>query len=119
VEGFANGATLSNRITAVLGENESRSCLIRLPQADAGEERERVVGPAREDSLALVFGPVRKDLLRNGRHVDLRLAPLLAVGFAVGVFAGGRWAQAISDLVLRRVFAVTLVVIATRMWFER
>jgi uncharacterized membrane protein YfcA len=37
----------------------------------------------------------------------------------VGVFAGGRWAQAISDLVLRRVFAVTLVVVATRMWFER
>ena len=59
--------------------------------------------------------------LRDHRqgHVDLRVAALLAVGFAIGVFAGGRWAQAISDLVLRRVFAVTLVVVATRMWFER
>jgi uncharacterized membrane protein YfcA len=33
--------------------------------------------------------------------------------------SGGRWPQAISDLILRRVFAVTLVVVATRMWFER
>jgi uncharacterized membrane protein YfcA len=55
---------------------------------------------------------------RQGQ-VDLRVAAFLAVGFAVGVFAGGRWAQAISDVVLRRVFAVTLVVVATRMWFER
>ena len=52
-------------------------------------------------------------------HVHVRVAALLAAGFAVGVFAGGRWAQAISDLVLRRVFAVTLVLVATRMWFER
>ena len=52
-------------------------------------------------------------------NVDLRVAALLAVGFAIGVFAGGRWAQAISDVTLRRVFAVTLVVVATRMWFER
>jgi len=31
-------------------------------------------------------------------HVDVRVAALLAVGFAVGVFAGGRWAQ-VEDLI--------------------
>lgn len=52
-------------------------------------------------------------------HVDFRLAALLAAGFAVGVFAGGRWAQAISDVMLRRVLAATLAVVATRLWFDR
>jgi uncharacterized membrane protein YfcA len=64
------------------------------------------------------YRSTRRKVRRQG-HVDVRVAALLAAGFAVGVFAGGRWAQAISDLVLRRVFAVTLVLVATRMWFER
>jgi uncharacterized membrane protein YfcA len=55
---------------------------------------------------------------RNG-HVDIRVAAWVAFGFAVGVFAGGRWAQSLSDVVLRRMFAVTLVAVAARMWFER
>jgi len=77
---------------------------------------------AQGTSLATLLLPIGLfgflEYYRQGR-VDLRVAALLAVGFAVGVFAGGRWAQAISDLVLRRVFAVTLVVVATRMWFDR
>jgi hypothetical protein len=31
VKGFANGATLSNRIAALFGDDQSRSWLIRLP----------------------------------------------------------------------------------------
>jgi uncharacterized membrane protein YfcA len=52
-------------------------------------------------------------------QVDLRIAVFLALGFAVGAYAGGRWAQTIPDLMLRRVFAATLFVIAVRMWFDR
>ena len=49
--------------------------------------------------------------------VDLRLAILVAIGFALGGWIGGGWAQNISDLALRRGFAVLLVVIAIRMFF--
>jgi uncharacterized protein len=77
---------------------------------------------AQGTSLATLLLPIGLfgflEYYRQGQ-VDLRVAALLGFGFAVGVFAGGRWAQTISDLVLRRVFAVTLVVVATRMWFER
>ena len=77
---------------------------------------------AQGTSLATLLLPIGffgfLEYYRQG-HVDLRVAALLALGFAVGVFAGGRWAQAISDVTLRRAFAVMLVVVATRMWFER
>jgi uncharacterized membrane protein YfcA len=42
-------------------------------------------------------------------HVDLTLAFLIAVGFAVGCWFGSLWAQHLSDVVLRRGFAVLLV----------
>ena len=49
--------------------------------------------------------------------VDLRLAALVALGFALGGWAGGAWAQDLSDVALRRGFAVLLMVIAVRMLF--
>ena len=45
-------------------------------------------------------------------HVDLKLALLIAVGFSVGGWFGGLWAQHLSDVVLRRGFAVLLVLLA-------
>ena len=47
-------------------------------------------------------------------HVDLKLAFLIAVGFAVGGWFGALWAQHLSDIVLRRGFAVLLVVLAIK-----
>ena len=47
--------------------------------------------------------------------VDLRLAVLVAIGFALGGYIGGSWAQHLSDIVLRRCFAVLLIVIAVRL----
>ena len=47
--------------------------------------------------------------------VDLRLASLVAIGFALGGWVGGTWAQEISDTGLRRGFAILLIVIALRM----
>jgi uncharacterized membrane protein YfcA len=48
-------------------------------------------------------------------NVDLRLALLVACGFAVGAWFGGGWAQHISEAALRRGFALLLIVIALRM----
>ena len=45
-------------------------------------------------------------------NVDLRLAILVAVGFAIGGWIG---AQHLSDLVLKRSFAALLIIIAIKM----
>lgn len=52
-------------------------------------------------------------------HVDLRLALLIMVGFAVGGLAGGAGAQHLPELVLRLVFAICLVFLAAKMTFSR
>lgn len=52
-------------------------------------------------------------------HVNLKLALLIAVGFAVGGWIGGLWAQHLSDLVLRRSFAVLLVALAIKLAIGR
>jgi len=51
-------------------------------------------------------------------EVDLRLAILVALGFALGGWIGGSWAVHLSDLTLRRGFAVVLIVVAIRMLFK-
>jgi uncharacterized membrane protein YfcA len=48
-------------------------------------------------------------------EVDLRLALLLAIGFALGGWVGGSWAVHLSDTALRRGFAVLLIAVAIRM----
>src|SRR5580700_1617008 len=50
--------------------------------------------------------------------VDVRLAILIAVGFALGGWIGGSWAVHISDVALRRGFAVVLILVAVRMLFK-
>ena len=50
--------------------------------------------------------------------VDLRLAILIALGFALGGWVGGAWAVHISDIALRRGFAIVLIVVAVRMLFK-
>jgi len=52
-------------------------------------------------------------------HVDLKLALLVAVGFAAGGWFGGLWAQHLPDVILRRAFAVLLVAIAVKLAFGR
>ena len=48
-------------------------------------------------------------------NVDVRAAIAIAVGFLVGGYFGGAWAQHLSDLALRRGFAVVLILIAMKM----
>jgi uncharacterized membrane protein YfcA len=52
-------------------------------------------------------------------NADIRVAALLAAGFLVGGYFGAVGAHHISDLWLRRVFAVTLVIIGGRMFFTQ
>ena len=52
-------------------------------------------------------------------HVDIRIATLVAIGFAVGGWFGGRYAQHIPDIILRRSFAALLVLIAAKLVFSR
>ena len=49
--------------------------------------------------------------------VDLRLALVVALGFAAGGWLGGGWAQHLADNTLRKGFAVLLMLIAIRMFF--
>ena len=50
--------------------------------------------------------------------VDVRMAVLVAIGFALGGWIGGAWAVHLSGLTLRRGFAVLLIVVAIRMLFK-
>lgn len=52
-------------------------------------------------------------------NVDLKLALLIAGGFAIGAYVGGRWAQHVPDSVLRKGFAVLLVLLAIQLFFQR
>ncbi len=52
-------------------------------------------------------------------NADLRIALLLAGGFLVGGYFGAVGAQHISELWLRRIFALTLIAVGGRMWFSR
>ncbi|MDQ2925078.1 MAG: sulfite exporter TauE/SafE family protein [Acidobacteriota bacterium] len=51
-------------------------------------------------------------------HADLKLAIPIAIGFAVGGWLGGLWAQHLPELVLRRGFAVLLVLVAAKLAFK-
>ena len=52
-------------------------------------------------------------------HVDFKLAMLIAAGFAAGGWLGGLLAQHLSENILRKSFALLLVVLAGKMFFTR
>ncbi|MGD0729755.1 MAG: sulfite exporter TauE/SafE family protein [Terracidiphilus sp.] len=75
---------------------------------------------AQGTSLAALLAPVGifafLEYYRKG-NADLRVGLLLAAGFMVGGYFGAVGAQHIPELWLRRIFAITLVVIGGRMFF--
>jgi uncharacterized membrane protein YfcA len=77
---------------------------------------------AQGTSLGALLAPVGIfafwEYYRKG-NADIGVAALLAVGFLVGGYFGAVGAQHISELWLRRIFAVTLVLVGGRMWFGR
>jgi uncharacterized membrane protein YfcA len=52
---------------------------------------------------------------RNG-NLDIRASLLLALGLFLGAFFGAKLAQNLTPLLLKRSFAVFLVLVAVRMW---
>jgi uncharacterized protein len=73
-------------------------------------------------SLGALLAPVGffafYEYYRKG-NADIRVAALLAAGFLVGGYFGAVGAQHIPEIWLRRIFALTLVVVGGRMWFTR
>jgi uncharacterized membrane protein YfcA len=76
---------------------------------------------AQGTSLGALLAPVGifafMEYYRKG-NADLRVAILISAGFLVGAYFGAVGAQHISEVWLRRIFAVMLVVIGGRMWFS-
>ncbi len=52
-------------------------------------------------------------------HADLKIGLLIALGLFFGGYFGGEWAQHMSNVLLRKTFAVVLVGIAAKMFFEK
>ena len=52
-------------------------------------------------------------------NVDIRIAALMALGFFIGGYFGGSWAQFLPTILLRRVFAACLVAIAVKMFLQK
>jgi len=52
-------------------------------------------------------------------NVDIKVAALMALGFFVGGYFGGAWAQALPTLLLRRIFAACLMAIAIKMFLQK
>jgi hypothetical protein len=77
---------------------------------------------AQGTSLGALLAPVGLfafwEYYRRG-NADQRVALLLAAGFLVGGYFGAVGAQHISELWLRRIFALILIAVGGRMWFSR
>jgi uncharacterized membrane protein YfcA len=78
----------------------------------------RAQGTALFIALLPVWGILLLPYARAG-HVDWRLGALLAAGLAVGGYFGADWAQHVPTVMLRRVFAVMLALVALRMFLQR
>jgi uncharacterized protein len=76
---------------------------------------------AQGTSLGALLAPVGIfafiEYYRNGQ-ADIRVAALLGAGFLVGAYFGAVGAQALSELWLRRIFAVTLIGVGAHMLFH-
>ena len=48
-------------------------------------------------------------------NADIRGGVYIAIGFMAGGYFGGLWAQQLSDIALRRVFGIALVVLGAEM----
>jgi uncharacterized membrane protein YfcA len=52
-------------------------------------------------------------------NVNLKVGLLVALGVVVGGYFGGLWAQNIPVNALRKGFAVFLVIVAVKLWFQK
>ena len=77
---------------------------------------------AQGTSLAIMLPPI--GLLAAWNYykagaIDLRYAMIIAVAFFIGGYFGSKFALGISEVILRKVFAAILLVIAVKMFFSK
>ena len=70
-------------------------------------------------TLLLPIGALAFWKYYSAGHVDVKLAAIMAIGFFVGGYFGGSWAQLMPNLILRRVFALCLAGIAVKMFLQK
>ena len=77
---------------------------------------------AQGTSLVMLLGPTGifaiMEYYRAG-NVNFKIGLLMAAGVLIGAYFGGAWAQQMSNLWLRRAFAVVLAGIAVDMFFKK
>jgi uncharacterized membrane protein YfcA len=77
---------------------------------------------AQGTSLMMLLGPTGAfaimEYYRAG-NVNLKVGLLLAAGVLIGAYFGGHYAQTVSNLVLRRTFAVVLAAVAVKMFLQK
>ncbi|MBI2678051.1 MAG: sulfite exporter TauE/SafE family protein [Candidatus Koribacter versatilis] len=77
---------------------------------------------AQGTSLMMLLGPTGAfaimEYYRAG-NVNLKVGLLMAVGVLIGAYFGGHWAQTMSNVVLRRTFAVILAALAIKMFLQK
>lgn len=67
-------------------------------------------------ALLLPVGILGAWTYHKAGHLDLKASLLIALGLFGGVFIGAQIVQHISDLQLRRAFAVFLALISVKLW---
>ncbi len=65
-----------------------------------------------------VGGMAAYQYYKNG-FVDVKAAMVMAVFFFVGGYFGAKWAGVIPQVVLRKSFAILIVLMAVKMWFQK
>jgi uncharacterized membrane protein YfcA len=77
---------------------------------------------AQGTSIAALLAPVGAlafwEYYKAG-NVDIKAALFIALGFLVGGYFGGLWAQQLPELVLRRIFGTLLVIVGIRLLLTR
>ena len=52
-------------------------------------------------------------------YVDIKVAAIICVGFIAGSFFGAKYATAIPELSLKKIFSVILILVALKMFFSK
>lgn len=77
---------------------------------------------AQGTTLALLVPPIGLLAVMNyykQGYVDVKTAAIICIGFIIGSYLGSKTAVQIPPHILRKVFAVSLVVIAIKMYFQK